>query len=81
MLVDETTGDDNRDWVYGENIIYCRDTFFCCDHKQSAPGAHEKSLDWDEEQKERWRMRKELFPQISDETVIFGNFNQLYKVC
>jgi len=25
-------------------------------------------------------MRKELFPQVSDDTLIFGNFNQLYKV-
>merc|ERR1712029_847620 len=25
-------------------------------------------------------MRKELFPHLSDDTVIFGNFNQLYKI-
>jgi tetratricopeptide (TPR) repeat protein len=80
-LVDENNGSDNDDWVYGENIIYCRDTFFCCDHKQSAPDSHEKHLSWDEEQRRRWQMRKELFPQISDDTIIFGNFNQLYKVC
>lgn len=80
QLVDENNGSDNEDWVYGENIIYCRDTFFCCDHKQSAPDAQEKRSSWDEEQKQRWQMRKELFPQISDETIIFGNFNQLYKV-
>ncbi|KAK3670391.1 hypothetical protein LTR78_009744 [Recurvomyces mirabilis] len=80
VMVDGQTGGEQEDWVYGENIIYRRDTFFCCDHKQSAPGAHDKALSWDEEQKERWRMRKELFPQVSDETVIFGNFNQLYKI-
>ncbi|KAF2771969.1 UDP-N-ACETYLGLUCOSAMINE--peptide N-ACETYLGLUCOSAMINYLtransferase [Teratosphaeria nubilosa] len=80
QMVDETCGGEGRDWVYGENIIYCRDTFFCCDHKQSAPDAKEKRKSWDEEQKERWRMRQELFPQISDDTIIFGNFNQLYKI-
>jgi len=80
QMVDENSGSKNDDWVYGENIIYCRDTFFCCDHKQSAPDAQEKRLSWDEEQTKRWRMRKELFPQISDGTIIFGNFNQLYKV-
>ncbi|KAK4504814.1 hypothetical protein PRZ48_002776 [Zasmidium cellare] len=80
QLVDENSGGENEDWVYGENIIYCRDTFFCCDHKQSAPDAHEKHITWDEEQRRRWQMRKELFPQISDDTIIFGNFNQLYKI-
>lgn len=80
QLVDETCGSADGDWVYGENIIYCRDTFFCCDHRQSAPDAQDKSLSWEEEQRRRWQMRKELFPQISDDTIIFGNFNQLYKV-
>lgn len=80
QLVDLNNGGDSDDWVYGENIIYCRDTFFCCDHKQSAPDAKEKQLSWEEEQKRRWQMRKELFPQLSDDTIIFGNFNQLYKV-
>lgn len=79
-LTDENNSDDSDDWVYGENIIYCRDTFFCCDHKQSAPDSQEKRSSWDEEQKQRWRMRKELFPQITDDCIIFANFNQLYKV-
>ena len=80
QLVDANNTSDSSDWVYGENIIYCRDTFFCCDHRQSAPDAQDKSLGWDDEQRRRWQMRKELFPQISDDTIIFGNFNQLYKV-
>lgn len=79
-LVDENNGGDNDDWVYGENIIYCRDTFFCCDHKQSAPDSHEKRVSWEEEQRRRMQMRQELFPTISNDTIIFGNFNQLYKV-
>ncbi|KAK5130942.1 hypothetical protein LTR08_001545 [Meristemomyces frigidus] len=79
-IVDENNGGDENSWVYGENIIYCRDTFFCCDHKQSAPDAVEKQATWEQEQKQRWQMRKELFPQVKDETIIFGNFNQLYKI-
>ena len=72
--------DDSDNWVYGENIIYTRDTFFCCDHRQSAPDAHEVQLSWLDEQKRRWKMRKELFPELADDAVILGNFNQLYKV-
>lgn len=78
---DGNNDDDQEDWVYGENIIFARDTFFCCDHRQSAPDAQGVPLSWQQEQKRRWRMRKELFPDISDDTVILGNFNQLYKVC
>merc|ERR1711964_962537 len=69
---------EEEDWVYSENIIFCRDTFFCCDHAQSEP--REKQLSWDEEQSRRWKMRKELFPSLSDDAIILGNFNQLYKI-
>ena len=83
-LIDQTLDgnydDDNDDWVYGENIIYTKNTFFCCDHRQSAPDSQEPQLDWPEEQRRRWRMRKELFPDLPDEAIILGNFNQLYKV-
>ncbi|KAI1420495.1 glycosyl transferase family 41-domain-containing protein [Xylaria sp. FL1777] len=68
-----------EDWVYSENIIFCRDTFFCCDHAQSCE-ADEKAITWEDEQRRRWKMRRELFPNLSDDTVIMGNFNQLYKI-
>jgi hypothetical protein len=68
---------EEEGWVYSENIIFCRDTFFCCDHRQSSP---DPQIPWYEEQKRRWRMRKELFPNLSDDAIILGNFNQLYKV-
>ncbi|KAB5563260.1 glycosyl transferase family 41-domain-containing protein [Coniochaeta sp. 2T2.1] len=71
---------ETEDWVYSENIIYSKDTFFCCDHKQSADGSDERDMTWEEEQRRRWKMRKELFPKLSDDTVILGNFNQLYKI-
>ena len=78
---DSNNEDDHEDWVYGENVVFTRDTFFCCDHRQSAPDAQEPQLSWPEEQRRRWKMRKELFPNLADDAVIFGNFNQLYKVC
>ncbi|EOD45892.1 putative udp-n-acetylglucosaminyltransferase protein [Neofusicoccum parvum UCRNP2] len=80
QLVDENSGGDQDDWVYGENIIYCKDTFFCCDHRQSAPDVHGEQLDWEQEQVRRWQMRKEIFPDLPDDVIILGNFNQLYKI-
>jgi len=79
-LVDENSGGADDQWIYGENIIYCRDTFFCCDHRQSAPDAQGRQLTWEEEEHRRWAMRKELFPTLPENAIIFGNFNQLYKV-
>jgi hypothetical protein len=78
---DEASSAEVDRWIYGENIIYCRDTFFCCDHRQSAPDAKEKRINWEEEQATRWAMRKEIFPDLPDDAIILGNFNQLYKVC
>jgi len=60
---------EEEDWVYSENIIY---------HAQSS--SRENHMSWDEEQSRRWTMRKELFPSLSDDAIILGNFNQLYKV-
>ncbi|KAL2145521.1 hypothetical protein VTI28DRAFT_6913 [Corynascus sepedonium] len=69
-----------EDWIYSENIIFCRDTFFCCDHAQSADGHNERDLTWDEDQRRRWKMRKDLFPNLPDDAILLGNFNQLYKI-
>lgn len=80
QIVDENSGSRDDSWVYGENIIYCRDTFFCCDHRQSAPDSQGPKLSWEEEQKRRWAMRNELFPSLAPDAIIFGNFNQLYKI-
>ncbi|KAJ5403675.1 hypothetical protein N7509_003546 [Penicillium cosmopolitanum] len=73
-------GEELENWVYGEKIVFTRDTFFCCDHRQSAPDAGERLMSWDDEQIRRWRMRKELFPKLGDDKIILGNFNQLYKI-
>ena len=83
-LIDQTKdnnySEDESDWIYGENIVFAKETFFCCDHRQSAPDAKERQLNWEEEQERRKRMRKELFPELPADAVILGNFNQLYKV-
>jgi tetratricopeptide (TPR) repeat protein len=78
---DETMSAEVQNWIYAENIIYCRDTFFCCDHRQSAPDSKDAKISWEEEQATRWKMRKDLFPDLPDDAIILGNFNQLYKVC
>lgn len=80
QIQDGNNDNDHDDWVYGENIIFTKETFFCCDHRQSAPDSQEAQLSWPEEQRRRWKMRKELFPDLEDDRIILGNFNQLYKV-
>ncbi|KAF2397617.1 hypothetical protein EJ06DRAFT_514171 [Trichodelitschia bisporula] len=42
-----------REWVYGENVVYCKETFFCCDHAQSAPDAGGQQVGWEEERGRR----------------------------
>ncbi|KAF3915149.1 hypothetical protein ABW20_dc0103388 [Dactylellina cionopaga] len=80
--IEEWEGDDfeEGEWVYAENVIYSKNTFFCTDHKQSSPDSKEGQLAWKEEQDRRWKMRKALFPELGDDKVILGNFNQLYKI-
>jgi len=72
--------DAKHQWVYSENIVFAKHSFFCNDHRQSAPDSQTPQLSWDEEQTRRWQMRKLLFPQLDKKHIIFGNFNQLYKV-
>ena len=78
IFLDNNEGCDG-DWMYSENIIFCRETFFCCDHAQSYASS-DISTDWAEVERQRWEMRRELFPDLEDNVVILGNFNQLYKV-
>lgn len=80
QILEQDHAEELDDWVYGERIVFTRDTFFCCDHRQTSLNAGEKPMSWEEEQEKRWQMRKELFPNLSDDTIILGNFNQLYKI-
>lgn len=77
--IHEVAPESDDKWVYAENIIFARYTFFCCDHKQSAPDSKLQKLSWDEETRRRWAMRKTIFPELPHDTIILANFNQLYK--
>lgn len=79
-IFEEDHAEEMENWMYGERIVYTRATFFCCDHRQSAPDSDAPHISWDREQERRWKMRKELFPALPDDAIILGNFNQLYKV-
>lgn len=80
---------------YHFTVIYLPHSYFVTDHKQAwredeslvpSDGQLPISQDstatdpWEIEEDKRWRMRKELFPGIKDDTIIFHNANQLYKV-
>lgn len=82
--------EDEEGWIYAENVIFSKSSFFCVDHKQSAPDsstgppplydtiACEQA--WQCHLASRHKLRREIFPSISDKGVILGNFNQLYKI-
>ncbi|KAJ2549837.1 hypothetical protein EV175_004295 [Coemansia sp. RSA 1933] len=74
------------DWVYTERMIYMPHTYFVNDHKQGfredeeLRGIQTTDALWLAEQDARYKMRRELFPQLGDDVFIFANFNQLYKI-
>ncbi|ORY08017.1 protein prenylyltransferase [Basidiobolus meristosporus CBS 931.73] len=81
----------SEEWVYTEKMIYMPHSYFVNDHRQGFRDEEDMKstglstqanpeLIWKLEQKKRWTMRRELFPNLSDDTVIFANFNQLYKI-
>lgn len=73
-------------WVYTEQMIYMPHTYFVNDHRQGFREDEElrglQSVDeiWLAEQDARHKMRREIFPHLSDDMFIFANFNQLYKI-
>ncbi|KAK9476427.1 glycosyl transferase family 41-domain-containing protein [Lipomyces japonicus] len=76
-----------NDWVYFEDIVYCKHSFFCCDHRQSAPDncfndgkVADVETRWQVELEGREKMRRQIFPNLPRETVVLANFNQLYKI-
>ncbi|CAO3632045.1 unnamed protein product [Cunninghamella echinulata] len=81
----------SNDFVYTEKFIYMPHSYFVNDHKQGFQDEDEDKdgdknnvdddeLLWVKEKEKRKKMRQELFPNVSDTTVIFANFNQLYKL-
>ncbi|CAO1630772.1 unnamed protein product [Sympodiomycopsis kandeliae] len=83
-------------WMYTERFIYMPHSYFVNDYKQGfrEPETRESEIDgsvvhphemtaeeiWTEEEERRWKARKELFPGLPDDFVVFATFNQLYKV-
>ncbi|KDQ07686.1 glycosyltransferase family 41 protein [Botryobasidium botryosum FD-172 SS1] len=73
----------SEDWMYTEKLIYMPHTFFVTDHKQTFGGVHDNNevvdsvVVWQEEQIRRGHMRHEIFPDLSDDVIIFANFNQV----
>lgn len=76
-------------------VIYLPHTYFVTDHKQAWREDAQHGLLPNElalrsdgspemlyaiEEDKRWRLRKRFFPSIRDDTFIFANWNQLYKV-
>lgn len=80
------------DFVYTEKFIYMPHSYFVNDHKQgfqegdtitiASDDYSDKATDmsWAQEEDRRWTMRHKVFPDLADDTVIFANFNQLYKL-
>lgn len=75
--------------------MYMPHSYFVTDHKQAwredpAMSLHQGEVSikddgsperrWAIEEDKRWKMRKQLFPHLRDDTFIFANWNQLYKV-
>ena len=75
-------------------VIYLPHSYFVTDHRQTwfeddhpppsgvVPIYNDKTPEriWAIEEDRRWQMRKAMFPAMRDDTVIFANWNQLYKV-
>ncbi|KAJ1730831.1 hypothetical protein LPJ61_002818 [Coemansia biformis] len=74
------------EWVYTERMIYMPHTYFVNDHRQGfredeeLRDASSTEALWLAEQDARYRMRREVFPQLAEDVFIFANFNQLYKI-
>ncbi|KAI0825131.1 glycosyl transferase family 41-domain-containing protein [Trametes gibbosa] len=81
---------DSDDWQYMEKFIYMPHTFMATDHRQSFRGDEDLSPDararvpaetlWRDEERRRADARKQVFPDLPPDVIVFANFNQLYKV-
>lgn len=83
-----------ENFVYTEKFIYMPHSYFVNDHKQGFREEEDKQTAqlvpqirdtpdaqvWELEEAKRWKMRREVFPDLPDDVIIFANFNQLYKL-
>jgi predicted O-linked N-acetylglucosamine transferase (SPINDLY family) len=86
----------SNDWIYTEKFIYMPNSYFVNDHKQGFREPEERRAmngegvvrphemndedAWADEEARRWEARKEMWPALPDDFVIFSCFNQLYKL-
>lgn len=84
------------DWVYSDRFIYLPHSYFVNDHKQGfrdaspdgeaeADSNAETDADgseaaWEHEEELCYRARRDLFPNLPDDYLIFVNANQLWKM-
>ncbi|KAI0365250.1 TPR-like protein [Pilatotrama ljubarskyi] len=81
---------DANNWLYMEKFMYMPHTFMVTDHKQSFRGDEDLSVEerekvpvetlWLDEERRRADARKQVFPDLPQDVIIFANFNQLYKI-
>lgn len=74
--------------LFTEKLIYMPDCYFVNDYKQCyregiteiGSGSDFRSLSLEEIMNLRNDMRQHLFPHLNSNTIIFANFNQIYKI-
>ncbi|KAI0335269.1 TPR-like protein [Cubamyces sp. BRFM 1775] len=78
---------DSDAWIYMEKFMYMPHTFMVTDHKQSFRGDDNLEPEeraqvsvetlWLDEERRRADARKQLFPDVPQDVIIFANFNQV----
>ncbi|KAH9944382.1 TPR-like protein [Epithele typhae] len=86
MGADLDPEDDSELWIYSEKFMYMPHTFMVTDHKQSFRGDDGLSPEtrstidadtlWLDEERRRACARREVFPDIPQDVIVFANFNQ-----
>ena len=71
LITDVIASPPDTAHLYTEHLIYMPHTYFVTDHRQSFRSVHDSSL---------LPKRHDLFPHLSSDTIIFANFNQMYKI-
>ncbi|CEL57583.1 putative UDP-N-acetylglucosamine--peptide N-acetylglucosaminyltransferase SEC OS=Arabidopsis thaliana GN=SEC PE=2 SV=1 [Rhizoctonia solani AG-1 IB] len=90
--IDPDPESTSEDWMFTEKLILMPHTCFVTDHKQSFRDDDQENalalrgrsptneLIWKFEEIRRHKLRRNLFPDVPDDWIIYANFNQLYKV-
>jgi protein O-GlcNAc transferase len=71
LITDTIATPPETSHLYTEHLVYMPDSYFVTDHRQSFRGIFEK---------DKLPSRFDLFPHLLPNTIIFANFNQMYKI-